>query len=53
MPWWTNVDMAFATVTSCPPPGVPVDTKTLTNLPASAPDAQSWPVVSQKACEGS
>lgn len=38
-------------VASCPPPGVPVETKTLANLPAKAPLAQRPPVASQKTYE--
>ncbi len=33
MPWWAIVDMDAMTVDSCPPPGVPVETKTPAYLP--------------------
>ena len=49
MPWWTSVDNALETVVSCPPPTPALDTNIEAYLPASAPEAHSWPVASQNA----
>ena len=51
MPWLVRVEIEFMMVLSCPPPGMPVETKTPANLPTKARFHQRSSVPSQKVCQ--
>ena len=51
IPWLVRVEIELIMVLSCPPPGVPVETKTPANLPTKARFHQRSSVASQKACQ--
>ena len=49
IPWCTNVVISVNPVSSCPPPRLPVETKTPANFPENEPWLHCFPVWSQSA----